>query len=143
MEGGYQGDCNQHLYLAQQYSSKLCSYLKLVISSLSPPFLYTVLFKCNSALFPSLPSKKNQNNAVIDTIYFRKLSNYHCCHSYTHFDGLPLHTPQQVYQSIQQNRVIPKKEFFFLLRKIILSILDFRKKNHGTCMHSHTPLQQT
>lgn len=59
MEGGYQGDCNQHLYLAQQHSSKLCSYLKLVISSLSLPFLYTVLFKCNSALFPSLPSKKN------------------------------------------------------------------------------------
>ena len=54
-----------------------------------------------------------------------------------------MHTPQQVYQNIQQNRVISKKEFFFLLRKIILSILDFRKKNRGTCMHSHTPLQQT
>lgn len=53
-----------------------------------------------------------------------------------------MHTPQQVYQSIQQNRVIPKKEIIFLLRKIILSILDFRK-NHGTCMHSHTPLPRT
>ena len=53
-----------------------------------------------------------------------------------------MHTPQQVYQSIQQNRVIPKKEIIFLLRKIILSILDFRK-NHGTCMNSHTPLPRT
>ena len=71
-----------------------------------------------------------------DTIYFRKLSNYHCCLSYTHVDGLPMHTPQQVYQSIQQNRVIPKKEVIFLLTKIILFIHVGFQKEEPWYMHA-------
>lgn len=67
----------------------------------SPLFpLLIVLFKCNSALLPSLLSKKNKNTAVIVAIHFRILSNNHYSQSSMPPDRLPMHTSQQAYHSI-------------------------------------------
>lgn len=80
--------------------------------------LLTVLFKCNSSLFPSLLSKKNKNTAVIEAIYFRILSNYHYSPSSIPPDRLPMPTSQQAYHSIYPAKPgTPKKEKNLLLKK--------------------------
>lgn len=54
-----------------------------------------------------------------------------------------MHTLQPAYQSMYPAKPGNFQEGENFLRKIIFSISDFRKENHGTCMYSHTPPEWT